>query len=373
MKKYKLLIFLLSCISLNGYAKSNTSRDSLVKIIDRANTYWQTTNENPGNSFWDNAAYHTGNMEAYKVTGKEKYRAYSEKWAVRNDWKGAKGTDKSKWKYKYGETPDHVLFGDWQICFQTYIDLYNLAPDSAKIARAIEVMEYQMSTPNNDYWWWVDGLYMVMPVMTKLYKLTGNKMYLDKLYEYYQYSESIMLDPETKLFYRDAKYIYPKHKSANGLKDFWARGDGWLFAGLAKVLQDLPKDYEHRAYFETQFKNMAKTLAKAQQKEGYWTRSILDPAHAPGPETSGTAFFTYGYLWGMNNGYFKKCQYKKVTMKGWKYLSETALQPNGKVGYVQPIGEKAIPGQVVDANSTANFGVGAFLLAASEMIRFTDK
>lgn len=41
-------------------------------------------------------------------------------------------------------------------------------------------------------------------------------------------------------------------------------------------------------------------------------------------------------------------------------------------GYVQPIGEKAIPGQVVDANSTSNFGVGAFLLAACEMVHFLN-
>ena len=48
------------------------------------------------------------------------------------------------------------------------------------------------------------------------------------------------------------------------------------------------------------------------------------------------------------------------------------MQENGAVGYVQPIGERAIPGQVVDMNSTADFGVGAFLLAASEMYRLVS-
>lgn len=368
-----LMLLMVSCGSSKKLNTISESKEDVLGIISKVNGYWQQNTPPTKRSFWDVAAYHTGNMEAYKLTKNEDYRKYSEIWAEHNEWKGAKGTDKTKWKYRYGETDDFVMFGDWQICFQTYADLYNLDKDPKKIARAKEVMEYEMSTSNNDYWWWVDGLYMVMPVMTKMYKITGNKMYLDKLYEYYKYSESIMLDPETKLFYRDVKYIYPKHKSLNGKKDFWARGDGWLFAGLAKVLQDLPTDYEHRAYFELQFKNMAETLAKAQQNDGYWTRSILDSAHAPGPETSGTAFFTYAYLWGMNNGYLKKSKYEKVAMKGWKYLSETALQPNGKIGYVQPIGEKAIPGQVVDANSTANFGVGAFLLASCEMYRFLDK
>ena len=114
-------------------------------------------------------------------------------------------------------------------------------------------------------------------------------------------------------------------------------------------------------------------MRKSQQPEGYWTRSMLDKNHAPGPETSGTAFFTYGLLWGINNGYLEKKEYLSTVKKAWKYLSEEALQPNGHLGFVQPIGERAIPGQVVDQNSTAPFGVGAFLLAASEMYRLLDK
>ena len=113
---------------------------------------------------------------------------------------------------------------------------------------------------------------------------------------------------------------------------------------------------------------MAKAVAAIQQPEGYWTRSMMDPEHAPGPETSGTAFFTYGMLWGVNHGYLNETTYMPVIQKAWKYLSEKALQKDGSVGYVQPIGEKAIPGQVVDAKSTANFGVGAFLLAACEYV-----
>lgn len=352
--------------------KQNKEAQEVRKIIDKVNTYWQTNNKPEVRSFWDNAAYHTGNMEAYFLTGNEKYRAYSEAWANHNQWKGAKSNNRAEWVYNYGETDKHVLFGDWQICFQTYIDLYNIQPEDHKIRRAREVMEYQMSTPKKDYWWWSDGLYMVMPVMTKLYKLTGNQQYLDKLYEYICYSDEIMYDQETGIYYRDAKYVYPKHKSANGKKDFWARGDGWVLAGLAKVLKDLPADYKHRQFFVDKYKRLAKAIAEIQQPEGYWTRSMMDPDHAPGPETSGTAFFTYGFLWGINNGYLNEETYLPVVQKSWAYLKNKALQKDGKVGYVQPIGERAIPGQVVDVNSQSNFGVGAFLLAACEYVRYLE-
>jgi len=214
---------------------------------------------------------------------------------------------------------------------------------------------------------------MVMPVMTKLFRVTDDSLYLDKLTEYFLYAKSIMYDQQTGLFYRDAKYVYPKHTSVNGKKDFWARGDGWVFAGLAKVLNDMPENYRHRALFLDVYKKMAISLKEAQQEEGYWTRSILDPAHAPGPETSGTAFYTFGFLWGINHGILSEKKYLPVVTKAWDYLSHTAINNQGRVGYVQPIGERAIPGQVVDQNSTANFGVGAFLLAASEMYRYVKK
>lgn len=372
MRKY--VAFLLFLVVINPvYAQKLPEKSFVLAAINQANSYWQTTQKPQVRAFWDHAAYHTGNMEAYRITKNKAFLQYSKAWAAHNLWMGAKGTDKSKWKYKYGETDDFVLFGDWQICFQTYIDLYNLEPDPVKIARAQQVMEYQMSTPNKDYWWWIDGLYMVMPVMTKLYKVTGNQQYLDKLYEYFSYTNSIIYDPKAKLYYRDEKYVFPKHKSVNGKKDFWARGDGWVFAGLAKVLQDLPATDPHRAAYVDKFKSMAKAIVKSQQSEGYWTRSMLDPQHAPGPETSGTAFFTYGLLWGVNNGLLKENTYLKPAVKGYDYLTKIALQTNGKVGYVQPIGEKAIPGQVVDANATANFGVGAFLLANCEMYRFLER
>lgn len=365
------ITIIVSMAALNvSAAKSEAQK--VREIIDKVNNKWQSDNSPKSSSFWDNAAYHTGNMEAYMLTGNEKWRKYSEEWANHNQWKGAKSNDKSRWRYSYGESDEYVLFGDFQVCFQTYADLYNLDPQDYKIARAREVMEYQMSTKNNDYWWWSDGLYMVMPVMTKLYKITGNNRYLDKLYEYIIYSDSIMYDDQEGLYYRDAKYVYPKHKSLNGKKDFWSRGDGWVLAGLAKVLKDVPADYKHRDFFIDKFQRMAKAVAAIQQPQGYWTRSMMDPEHAPGAETSGTAFFTYGLIWGVNNGYLDRATYMPTIQKAWSYLRDKAFQKDGSVGYVQPIGEKAINGQVVDARSTANFGVGAFLLASCEYVRMLE-
>lgn len=369
-------IFFCACRSTkmsNQSHLSEISQQSVLTKIDLVNNYWQKHHPPLTNAFWHHAAYHTGNMEAYAISQNRKYLQYSLDWAEHNQWKGAKSNKKENWKYTYGETDDYVLFGDWQICFQVYADLYNLAPNPVKIDRAREVIEYQMSTSQIDYWWWADGLYMVMPVMTKMYKITNNKDYLDKLHTYYTYAKKLMFDPESKLFYRDAKYIYPKHKTKNGRKDFWARGNGWVFAALAKVLQDLPKDNEYRAEYQDMFVTLGESIVNCQQPEGFWARSMLDLPYASGYETSGTAFFTYGLLWGINNGFFDKEKYMPTVIRSWNYLTNIALQKNGVVGFVQPIGERADQNLNVGAKSTADFAVGAFLLAASEMYKYVSK
>lgn len=367
-----LLLLLLPLTVCRAASSSAKEAKEVRAIIAKVNDYWQKNNKPEKWAFWDYAAYHTGNMEAYRLTQNPAYLKYSTDWAEHNKWMGAKSDDRKNWKYHYGETDDHVLFGDWQVCFQTYIDLYQILPVDQRIRRAREVMDYEISTPRHDYWWWADGLYMVMPVMTKLYKLTGDRKYLDKLYEYVVYSDSIMLDAETGLYFRDAKYVYPKHQTPGGKKDFWARGDGWVLAGLAKVLQDMPKNDVHHDFFVKKYQKLAASVAHSQQPEGYWTRSMLEPSFAPGPETSGTAFFTYGLTWGVNNGYLDEATYLPVVRRAWNYLKTTALQKSGKVGYVQPIGEKAIPGQVVNADSETPFGTGAFLLAACEYVRYLE-
>ena len=381
---------LTSCAS---WQKALPTADSIVADINLVNRHWQAQHPITDSDawepyadhspFWQNAAYHTGNLAAWQVTGSAEQLDYTRRWAEENRWCGATSTDTAAWRYDYGERPEFVLFGDWQICFQSYAELYLIdraagLPDTAaaqirKIARAREVMEHEMSTPRNDYWWWADGLYMVMPVMVRLGNITGNALYGEKLYEYWMYAKGLMYDTDAHLFYRDGKYLWPKHKSVNGKKDFWARGDGWVLAALARCMDELPKDYSHMDELRQTYLEMAAAVAACQQPEGYWTRSLLDPDHAPGPETSGTAFFCYGLLWGIRTGLLPRQEYLPVCLRAWNYLTRTALQPDGSLGYVQPIGERAIPGQTVDSHSTAGFGVGAFLLAAKEMYLLRQK
>ena len=394
--------------------------DSAVATAKSANDYWQgtysyntwTNGIHP--SFWARAAYHTGNMELYRLIGDEDYLQHSIDWANYNNWVGNPSTaDPSQWTWGYNQdyNSDAVLFGDWQICFQSYLDMYEFGVEDASIDRVLEVMDYQVSREDVDsFWWWADSLYMVMPVMTKLYKHTGDEKYLDALYKWFKYAKELMYDgpggiptssdgyttsaslksgayysdPDNYayLFYRDANYVFPLNPNSGHAdeKNFWARGDGWVFAGLAKVLSDMPESYEHYDEFYNTYMEMAPAIIACQQTDadgyGFWTQSMLQDypkgtnGNDEGYETSGTAFFTYGLFWGINNGFLDEETYLEPAIRAWGYLENVALHDSGKVGYVQPIGSNAT--QATPYDTTQDFGVGAYLLACCEAARYAE-
>ncbi len=162
--------------------------------------------------------------------------------------------------------------------------------------------------------------------------------------------------------------VFLEKKEKNGKKVFWSRGNGWVFAGLARVLDNMPKNYPGRKRFEKLFKDMAATIASIQQPDGSWHASLLDPENYPVKEMSGTGFYTYGLLWGLNNKLLDKKTYWPVVQKAWTALNE-AVHPDGMFGFIQPIG--AAPGTNVNENSTEIYGVGAFLLTGSELYKYT--
>jgi rhamnogalacturonyl hydrolase YesR len=158
-------------------------------------------------------------------------------------------------------------------------------------------------------------------------------------------------------------------REKNGAKVFWSRGNGWVLAGLARVIENMPAAYPERQKFIAQFKDMAAKVASLQQPDGSWHASLLDPGSYPIKETSGTGFYCYALLWGMNHGILDKKIYLPVVKKAWMALL-TSVQQDGMLGYVQQIG--ASPDKVT-AQSNEVYGTGAFLLAGAQLYQFIKK
>lgn len=281
-----------------------------------------------------------------------------------------------KWLVEIGEEQQWVLHkrkyhADDHTIGQLYCELYRKYGDEKMIMPTQKQFDFIMYHPSmsllnwdtpfhQDRWNWCDALFMSPPVWAKLFKITGERKYLDFMVDEFKASTDFLFDKKDHLYYRDERY---KDQLDNGTKIFWARGNGWVFAGLANILDELEPGSKEYKYFLSIYKKMAKKLVEIQTPEGHWAMSLLGQEFYPTPETSGSSFFTFGLAWGINRGILNRANYEPAVRSGWNALC-SHITEDGMLGYVQPIG--AAPGQAWP-DKTEVYGAGAFLSAGSEV------
>jgi rhamnogalacturonyl hydrolase YesR len=209
-------------------------------------------------------------------------------------------------------------------------------------------------------WCWCDAVFMSPPAWLDLANQSGEKKYRDFAMSEFWAATDFLYDPAEKLYFRDSRFF--ERRDEQGRKLFWSRGNGWVFAGIANMLDLLPRDHADRPRLEALFKDMAGKLKAVQKADGYWAPSLLGAENSPA-ETSGTGFFVYGLAWGVNRGLLPRNDYLPSIHLGWDALTR-AVGKDGRLGWVQQVSDR--PEQVAETD-TQFYGVGAFLLAASEV------
>jgi rhamnogalacturonyl hydrolase YesR len=211
-------------------------------------------------------------------------------------------------------------------------------------------------------WCWCDALFMAPPAMVELWRQTGDARFRDYAMREYWATTDFLYDPAEHLFYRDSRFF--ERRDEQGRKQFWSRGNGWVFASMARIIPLLPKSSSDRVRMEKLFREMADRLKELQKPDGYWSPSLLAPENSP-PESSGTGLFTYGMAWGIKAGLLDRREFEPVARRGWDALVR-AIQPDGRLGWVQQVSDRP---ENVQASDTQFYGVGAFLLAATAISR----
>ena len=120
----------------------------------------------------------------------------------------------------------------------------------------------------DDRWCWCDALFMAPPVWIGLTAATGDQRYAEYAHAEFKATRDYLYDREEHLFYRDSRFF--EQRDSNGRKLFWSRGNGWVFAGIARVLERLPANDPARPMYEGLFKEMAAKLKTVQKPDGYW-------------------------------------------------------------------------------------------------------
>ena len=306
---------------------------------------------------WTSAALYTGIMALSQISDDAKYHDAMMAMGEKQGWRLGK---------RPYDADDHCVG-------QTYLELYMqhrqpemLAPLKAQFDSIVQnpkTNNLKFIKGARDRWAWCDALFMGPPTWIRLYDATSDKKYLDFMDREWWTTSGYLYDKQEHLYFRDSTYF--DKREANGKKIFWSRGNGWVLAGLARVLQVMPPEFAHRKLYELQFKEMAAKIASLQQPDGLWRASLLDPESYPLKETSGSGFYTFALAWGINRGVLDRAHYEPVVRKGWQALV-ACVAADGKLEHVQPVG--ADP-KKFDPTHSDVYGVGAFLLAGSEVYR----
>jgi rhamnogalacturonyl hydrolase YesR len=371
-----IIVLLISCFTVYSQKQLTSSfnsdlNKSDIKTVLKAVADWQVkTPLTHDLADWTNAALYAGMVEWAGIADDDSYYH----WLKEN-------SEKNGWSYLVRNNPLARYHADDYCVGQVYIELYRKYKDKKMIKPVRDYLDLILKNPvkgdlkfiNTDEYWstqrwsWCDALFMGPTVWAKMANVTGKKKYLDFMYQEYKATTDYLYDKEEDLYFRDSNYF--NRKEANGAKVFWGRGNGWVFAGLPVIIRELPEKYEHKDYFIAIFKAMAAKILSVQSANGFWHASLLDPESYPNPEMSATAFFIYGLAWGINNGYLDKETYLPAVIKGWKSMV-TSVWPDGKVGFIQPIGSDP---KSVTKEMTEVYGVGGFLMAGTEITRLIDK
>ncbi|WP_043267978.1 glycoside hydrolase family 88 protein [Streptomyces sp. CT34] len=338
------------------------ARASTVAVLRRVADHWIGAHPDPGDNRWARATFFSGLMALHRLTREPRYLAHARGWA-----------EKHGYGLHNGVATRHA---DDHCAGQVYLDLYALgpAPDQAKIAAIEESVRRMVETSaqRHDDWWWDDALHMAMPPFARLGALRDDRSYWDAMHALYTHTKSAeggpgLHDRATGLWYRDKRFLPGGIASPDGKPVLWSRGNGWVAGAYAKVLAVLPDTFAPVAGYRRAFAGQLAALRSVQRPDGFWNVNLADPGQLPGPETSGTALFTFAMAYAVRTGVVPSGLYRSVAARAWNAMVTTAVHPDGFLGYVQSTGDRPESGQPVTYDSTADFGVGGFLLAGTEM------
>ncbi len=341
-------------------------------------------------SIWTRATYFEGSLAMWRVNHDPAITNYATQWGTFHNWtiRGG-GTDTS---------------ADDQCAGSEFIELYQLAPAlTNRITNIVANLNYWMFTDSTttNWWWYIDGIHMSMPAFAKMAAMGdwnanyANTNYAYKMNLYFNYTKSL-LPPSNGLYNltdhlwcRDSNYL-ANYKASDGTtqKCYWSRGNGWVFAGLVRTLDALSTNDAYftnnlQSYFTNYlqtFREMAAAIKPVQRSDGFWNMNLAYTNDYPGPESSGTAMFTYGLAWGIHHGYLDAPTYLPTVIKGWNALTTFALHPTsttnaGFIGFVQSSGSSPTNNPPITYTAQPDFDdftLGALLLAGSEIYQLTN-
>src|SRR6188768_917537 len=210
---------------------------------------------------------------------------------------------------------------------------------------------------------WLDDLYMYIPAVAQMGKLTGDKKYFDDCVKQVLNYSKRMFNKEKGLYMHGWVETMDVHPQFH-----WGRANGWAFIAMADLLDVLPENHAGRKSVLQQFQALAKGITSYQSGKGFW-HQLLDRNDSY-LETSATAIYAYCWARGCNKGWLEPMVYAPAALLAWNAVT-TKVSDKGQVeGTCVGTGMAFDPAFYYyrPTNVYAAHGYGPVLLAGAEAI-----
>ncbi len=214
-----------------------------------------------------------------------------------------------------------------------------------------------------EYTLWTDDMYMSIPFLVQMGKLTNDHKYYDEaIRQVLQFAKYLFIDGVN--LFDHAWYSHVKYDP----HFFWGRQNGWALMAMVEVLSVIPDGYPGRDKVLDIFQRNVRALIELQGRNGLW-HQLLDKEETY-LETSCTAMFTFCIARGVNRGWLENV-YGSVAQAGWRAL-ERKVTEDGQIEGVCG-GTNVANDMVYYANRPqsilAYHGYGPVISAGAEMIQ----
>jgi rhamnogalacturonyl hydrolase YesR len=210
---------------------------------------------------------------------------------------------------------------------------------------------------------WLDDLFMGVPALAQMGKLTGDvKYYDDAVKQVKQFSER-MFNTQKGIYMHGWVQSMEEHPQFH-----WARANGWAVMTMVELLEVLPKDHPGYNMVLNQLRAHIKGLVAYQDGTGFW-HQLID-RNDTYLETSATAIYAYSISRAINRGYIDKAAYAPAALLAWNAVT-TKVNDKGEVeGTCVGTGMGFDPAFYYyrPINVFAAHGYGPVILAGSEII-----
>jgi unsaturated rhamnogalacturonyl hydrolase len=216
---------------------------------------------------------------------------------------------------------NHRAHVDYRVLGTVPLEMYMQTGDKRYLDLGLKLADAQWTntTPDgitSEARYWIDDMYMIPIVQAQAFRVTKDMKYLDRA-ALAMASYLDRLQQPNGLFYHGTNAPF-----------YWSRGNGWMAAGSAELLRDLPKNHKHYATIMAGYQKMMASLLKYQGDDGLWHQLIDHPESWS--ETSGTAMFAFGMVTGVKNGWLDEKTYGPAARKAWLGLVRK-IDANGNV------------------------------------------